>query len=124
MTDYIRLNEMVFYGYHGVLPEEQTLGQRFVVDVELATDLRAAGTSDDLDRTVNYAAVYASVREIVTGPPKRLIEAVAEQIAATILADHPAVERIVVRLRKPEVPIAGSVLGSAEVAIERDRVPR
>ncbi len=121
VTDRIRLNEMVFYGYHGVLPEERALGQRFVVDVEMTTDLRAAGETDDLTQTVNYAAVYAAVREIVTGPPRQLIEAVAEAIAARILADHAAVERVVVRLRKPEVPIAGSVLGSAEVQIERAR---
>jgi dihydroneopterin aldolase len=121
MTDRIRLNEMVFYGYHGVLPEEQALGQRFVVDVELVTDLRAAGVSDDLEQTVNYAAVYTAVRDIVTGPPRKLIEAVAEQIAARILADHAAVERVRVRVRKPAVPIAGSVLGSAEVQIERTR---
>ncbi len=121
MTDRIRLNEMVFYGYHGVLPEEQALGQRFVVDVELVTALMAAGMSDDLRQTVNYAAVYATVRDIVTGPPRKLIEAVAEQIAAQILADHGAVERVRVRVRKPAVPIAGAVLGSAEVEIERTR---
>jgi dihydroneopterin aldolase len=121
MTDCIRLNEMVFYGHHGVLPEEQALGQRFVVDVELVTDLRKAGATDNLDETVNYSAVYAAVRDIVTGPPLHLIEAVAERIAARILADHAAVERVSVRVRKPAVPIAGAVLGSAEVGIERDR---
>jgi dihydroneopterin aldolase len=121
MPDRIRLNEMVFYGYHGVLAEEQALGQRFVVDVELETDLRAAGESDDLTRTVNYAAVYATVKEIVTGPPHKLIEAVAERIATRILAEHPGVERLQVRVRKPAVPIAGAMLASAEVAIERIR---
>ncbi len=121
MSDRIRLNEMVFYGYHGVLPEEQSLGQRFIVDVEIVTDLRPAGATDDLEQTVNYAAVYATVRDIVTGPPCKLIEALAERIAARILADHPAVERVGVRVRKPAVPIAGAMLASAEVRIERAR---
>jgi dihydroneopterin aldolase len=103
MTDYIRLNEMVFYGYHGVLAEEQTLGQRFVVDVEMVTDLRPAGISDELTQTVNYAAVYATVRDIATA----------------VLADHPTIERLTVRVRKPSVPIGGAVLASAEVVIER-----
>ena len=119
MTDYIRLNEMVFYGYHGVLAEEQALGQRFVVDVEMVTDLRPAGLSDELTQTVNYAAVYATIRDIVTGPPRRLIEAVAESIATAVLADHPTIERLTVRVRKPSVPIGGAVLASAEVVIER-----
>jgi len=119
--DEIRLNDMVFYGYHGVLPEEQKLGQRFVVSVELRVDLRAAGESDDLTRTVNYSEVYAAVRDVVTGPPCKLIETVAERIAARVLSAHPDVESLTVAVKKPEVPIPGSVLDSAEVYIERER---
>ena len=119
--DRIRLNEMVFYGYHGVLPEERTLGQRFVVSVELHLDLKDAGLTDDLDRTVNYSEVYAAVREVVAGPPFRLIETVAERIAARLLADHPSVTFVSVSVNKPAPPIAGAVLGSAEVYIERRR---
>lgn len=121
LMDRIRLNGMVFYGYHGVLPEERALGQRFVVDVEVFTDLRRAGASDDLADTINYSQVYATAREIVTGPARQLIEAVAEHIATRVLAEHTAAERVVVRIRKPEVPIPGSVLASSEVRIERER---
>ncbi len=119
--DRIRLNGMVFYGYHGVLPEERALGQRFIVDVEVFTDLRSAGASDDIADTINYSQVYATAREIVTGPACQLIEAVAERIAARVLAEHTPAERVVVRIRKPEVPIPGSVLASSEVRIERER---
>ncbi|MEA2641940.1 MAG: 7,8-dihydroneopterin aldolase/epimerase/oxygenase [Chloroflexota bacterium] len=121
VSDRIRLNEMVFYGYHGVLDAERTLGQRFVVDVEMQLDLAPAGRSDDLDRTVNYAQVYETVREVLTGPPRRLIEAVAETIATRVLDEHALVGQVTVRIRKPEVPIPGSVLGSSEVWIERSR---
>jgi len=112
---------MVFYGYHGVLPEERRLGQRFLVTVELRVDLREAGRTDDLTKTVNYSEAYSVIREIVTGPPHQLIEAVAEQIAKQLLSTHGSIESIAVAIRKPEVPIAGSVLGSAEVRIERSR---
>jgi|SRR5581483_2464688 len=121
MTDRIRLNEMVFYGYHGVLEAERQLGQRFVVDVEMHLDLASAGQTDDLKQTVNYASVFDLVREIVTGPPRMLIEAVAESVAARILAEHALVQRVEVRIRKPAVPIPGSVLASSEVWIERHR---
>lgn len=124
MTDHIRLNDMVFYGYHGVLPEERTLGQRFIVSIDLCVDLRAAGQADDLTLTVNYAEVYASARDIVTGPTCQLIETVAERISERILTDHALVESLTVRIRKPEVPIAGSVLGSSEIWIERVREGR
>lgn len=121
MADRIRLNDMVFYGYHGVLAEERALGQRFVVGVEIRTDLRGAGLSDDLSRTVNYAEVYLAVQEIVSGPPCHLIEAVAERIASRLLMDHPLAQSVAVRVRKPDVPIPGAVLGGAEVWIERER---
>jgi dihydroneopterin aldolase len=121
MVDLIRLHEMVFYGYHGALPEERALGQRFIVDVELRADLRAAGLTDDLRQTVDYGAVYGAVREVVTGAACNLIETVAERVAARILADYSRVESVVIRIRKPAAPIRGSILGSAEVCIERSR---
>ncbi len=118
--DRIRLCAMEFYGYHGALPAERDLGQRFVIDVEMALDLRPAGESDDLRRTVSYADVYDDVRAIVEGPACHLIEAVAERIAARVLAAHAVVEEVRVRVRKPEVPIRG-VLDAAEVEIVRCR---
>lgn len=106
--DYIHLNEMAFYGYHGVLPEETKLGQRFGLTVSLATDLSVAGRTDDLDKTVNYAEVYDICRGIAEGEPIKLIEAVAEKIASAILSNYPEkVSGVRVVLVKPDPPIAG-----------------
>jgi len=121
MTDLIRLTDLVFYGHHGVLPEERMLGQRFVVDVEVRLDLSKPAATDDLDHTVNYAEIYRAVGEIVTGPPCNLIEAVAGRIAERVLAEHPLVHSVLVRVRKPQVPIDGMTQGSSEVVIERTR---
>lgn len=118
--DAILLEGMQFYAFHGVNPEEQVLGQRFLVDIELATDLQDGGRSDDINQTVSYSAVYRRVREIVTGPPRQLIEAVAEDIAMSLLREFP-VELLVVSVRKPEVPIRDSVLEAAGVRIVRGR---
>ena len=112
---------MRFYAYHGVNPEERALGQRFTVDVTLAADLRRAGRSDDLGDTVSYSAVYKLVRGIVEGEPRQLIEAVAEEIAAEILTNFPPVQRVSVTVRKPEVPMKGSMLDAAGVRITRSR---
>ena len=121
MTDLIRLTDLVFYGHHGVLPEERLLGQRFVVDVEVRLDLSKPAATDDLDHTVNYAEIYRAVGEIVTGPPCNLIEALAGRIAERVLAEHPLVHSVLVRVRKPQVPIDGMTQGSSEVVIERTR---
>lgn len=104
--DRILLSGMEFYGYHGVLRQEQELGQKFIVDVELELDLKKAGVADNPAETISYADVYEVVRQVVTGPPSQLIEAVAEQVAAGILID-PRVYRVTVRVKKPQAPIAG-----------------
>lgn len=106
--DYIHLNEMAFYGYHGALSEETRLGQRFRLTVSLATNLSVAGKTDDLDKTVNYAEVYEICRDIVEGEPVKLIEVVAERVAGAILKEYPEkVSGVRVMLVKPDPPIAG-----------------
>ena len=119
-TDWIHLEGMAFYGYHGVDPAEQQLGQRFIVDLAVAYDLRRAGETDDLQDTVSYAQLYRLTRDIVEGPSYQLLEAVAARIAATVL-DRTPVVAVRVRLRKPEVPIKGSILAAAAVEITRWR---
>ncbi len=120
MTDWIRLEGMVFYGFHGLNQEERALGQRFLVDLEVALDLGVAGRSDSLADTVNYAALFRTVRGVVEGPPKNLIEAVAEEIAQRILDSFPVAE-VIVQVHKPGVAIKGSILESASVEIQRER---
>jgi dihydroneopterin aldolase len=104
MMDKIKLSRMQFYGYHGVFPEENKLGQRFFVDVELSLDLAAAGRTDDLSQTVNYAEVYERIRRIVEGQPFRLIEALAEKIASDLLHQYTRVNDVAVRVVKPHPP--------------------
>ncbi|KXH86805.1 dihydroneopterin aldolase [Sporosarcina sp. HYO08] len=106
--DYIHVNDMAFYGYHGVLPEETKLGQRFRVTVSLAVDLSEAGKTDDLQFTVNYAEVYQICQSIVEGEPVKLIETLAESIAQRILqAFEDKVIGVRVVLIKPDPPIPG-----------------
>ena len=121
MADRIRLNDMIFYGHHGTLPEERALGQRFVVDLEVEADLQQAGETDDLTATVNYSELYSAARDVVTGPACNLIEAVAERIASRVLREQAAARSVRVCVRKPGVPIPESVLGSSEVCIHRRR---
>ncbi len=118
--DRVFLDGMVFYGYHGVNPEEQTLGQRFVVDLWVEFDLQQAGRSDALDDTVNYSRLFEVVRGVVEGPPRKLLEAVAEEIAQGILSAFPVTE-VGVTLRKPGVAIKGSIMAAAGVEMTRRR---
>ncbi|MFD1708263.1 dihydroneopterin aldolase [Siminovitchia sediminis] len=118
--DKIYINEMEFYGNHGVFPEENILGQRFRVTVVLETDLRAAGRTDDLDQTVNYADIYALCKEIVEGKQFNLVETVAENTAGQILSHFEQVEKVHVKVVKPNPPIKG-IYDSVAVEIMRSR---
>ncbi len=120
-SDEVFLEGLRFYGYHGVNPEERALGQRFVVDVHLAADLGRPGRSDDLGDTVSYSAVAKRVRAIVEGPPRQLLEAVAEEIATALLAEHPSVGSVTVTLRKPEAALKGIIMEAAGVRVRRSR---
>lgn len=120
-SDRILLEGMIFFGYHGTLAPENELGQRFVVDVDLHCDLRAAGRSDDLFQTVDYSQVYEQVRAIVEGPPVKLTETVAERIAAAILDVHALVEAVRVKVTKPNVRLGTTVLNGSAVEILRQR---
>lgn len=118
--DKISVNQMAFYGYHGVFPEETKLGQRFVVDLEVSCDLKEAGVSDDLSYSINYAELYTLSREIVEGKPFQLIEAVAENIASTVLAKFSRVLEVRVKVIKPDPPIPGNY-HSVSVEMTRSR---
>ena len=119
--DRILLEGMVFHGRHGVLPAERELGQPFVVDVELRLDLRAAGLSDDLSKTVDYGEVHRLARQVVEGEPAGLTETVAERIANATLEEHPLVEAVRVKVKKPHVRLGDTVLAGSAVEILRRR---
>lgn len=120
--DEVFLQGMRFYGRHGVLPEEQTHGQQFVVHVRLRVDLQAAAQSDRVSDTVDYSAVYQVVRERVEGAPVKLLERLGGLIAADILLHWPKVEEVRVQVEKPGAPIAG-VLETVGVTITQARRP-
>jgi len=105
---------------HGVLPHEREVPQPFEVDVEMGLDLRAAGESDDLDDTVNYAEVYDVVSTVLTVARKYLIEAIAEKIADDLLRDFDSLRWVRVTVHKPTAPIDG-IFSDVGVTILRRR---
>ena len=118
--DRIFLRGMRFMACHGILPHEREVPQPFEVDVEMGLDLRAAGESDDLDDTVNYAKVYDVVSTVLTVTRKYLIEALAEEIADDLLRDFDALRWVRVTVHKPSAPIDG-IFSDVGVTILRHR---
>jgi len=118
--DRITLKGMAFYGYHGVLPEEKSLGQRFLIDVTVWLDLRQATAADSLQAGIDYTAIYHIVKDMVHGKRCNLIETLAERIAAAVLQGLSQIDQVAVVVSKPEAPIPGVLAGvTAEVTRRR-----
>jgi len=115
--DKIRLKKMVFAACHGVEPHEKNVPARIEVDLEVETDLRTAGHTDDLNETVDYSRLYGAVARIVTGTSRNLLESLAEEIAACVLRTE-GCRATTVTVRKLNPPVGG-VCDSAEVEVRR-----
>jgi len=104
MADRITLTGLQILGYHGVLAREKQDGQTFVVDITLWLELSRAAATDDLYATVHYGELAQLAADIVSGPPRDLIEAVAGEIADTVMDVYP-VHAVEVTVHKPAAPI-------------------
>jgi len=104
LPDKIILRGVRFHGYHGVSETEHQLGQKYEVDVELVCNLSAAGRTDELVHTVDYAQVVDLIVSIGTGRSFQLIEALAETSASRILDRFP-VDEVQITVKKLSPPI-------------------
>lgn len=120
MSDVIALRGLAVEACHGVLPQEKTTRQPFLIDIDLEVDLSRAGASDDLADTVSYAEVAHRAVAVLAGDPVDLIEHLAERVAGACLATSGLVESVAVTVHKPQAPIG---LPFADVAVTR-RVAR
>ncbi len=118
--DCIRIVDLEIFANHGVFPEETALGQKFLLTLELTADLAPAGRSDDLADSIDYGAVCHLADRVMRETPCKLIERAAERVASAILAEFPAVEHVLVELKKPWAPI-GLPVAYASVVISRSR---
>lgn len=111
MKTILRLHNLNFYAYHGVLPHEKEIGNEFVVNIELEADLAKACQSDNLADTINYAQIYEIVKKEMT-LPSQLIEHVAHRIYVAIKHQFPQITHLEIRLLKRNPPINGNVEAS------------
>jgi 7,8-dihydroneopterin aldolase/epimerase/oxygenase len=119
MSDTISLHGLRVRGFHGVLPEERSVGQLFVADVSLEMDTAAAAAADDLDLTVDYSDLAHRLAEVIAGEPVSLIETLAQRLADVCLA-HSMVDAAEITVHKPDAPV-GLPVSDVLVRIRRER---
>lgn len=117
MSVTVELSGLAIEGRHGVEEEERARPQPFLYDVRV--DVSDAVLSDRVEDTVDYREVVRLIREVSDGRQFRLLEAMAAAVADALLASF-AVERVRVRVRKPEVRLAAPVEWTAAI-VERRR---
>lgn len=116
--DRITIRNLVVFAKHGVFPEENVLGQKFVISAVLYTSIRKAGLTDELAFSVNYGEVSHFMESFVAGHTWKLLESVAENLARALLLTFPQVEQVDLEIQKPWAPI-GLPLDTVSVAVSR-----
>jgi dihydroneopterin aldolase len=112
----IRMKNCAFFARHGVLDEEERLGQRFYVDADLTVDPGRALVEDSIEDTVNYGIAFTVIEKIITGQRRFLIEALALEVARALTQRFPQIKKAEITVRKPNAPVPG-VLDYVEVTV-------
>lgn len=118
--DFIFIGGLAVHAYHGVMEHEATVGQTFLIDLELGIDLLEASRSDKIASTVSYDEVVGCACKAFSARPFRLVEAAAGAVADAILVRFPRVESVRVTVHKPHAPIPAT-FADVGVSILRER---
>lgn len=113
----IALEGMEFFAFHGFYDEEQKIGNKYGVDLNIQTDLHAAAASDNLGETVNYERLYLLVLKEMA-QPARLLEHLGYRIIEGIIQEFPFVQQVQVSVSKFNPPLGG-ICHKAKVTLER-----
>ena len=116
--DKIEIKELEVFANHGVYPEENVLGQKFVISVTLFTSTRQAGVTDDLSASINYGEVSHMITDFTRKHTFKLLEALAENLAEMLLCTLKGLEMVTLKIEKPWAPV-GLPLKTVSVEITR-----
>ena len=116
--DKIFIKKLEVFAKHGVFPEENVLGQKFLISAVLHTDVREAGKTDDLTKSIHYGEVSCMMKEHLEGHTYCLLERAVETLARKMLLEIPGLQEVELELEKPWAPI-GLPLETVSVAIRR-----
>ena len=105
----IIIEEMEFYAFHGHYQEEQIVGNRFLVDLEMEADLREAANSDNLSDAVNYQRAYQIIKNEMRRTKSNLLENIGKRILDALFAKMEGIKKATIRIRKLNPPMGGPI---------------
>lgn len=115
----ISMRRVRFYAYHGVAPQERTVGSEFYVTLSVEANLATAATTDRVEDTVSYADLHAALAEEMA-VPANLLEHLAARMARRIFNDFARVDALCISIEKVNPPM-GADLDTAEVTLRCTR---
>ncbi|MDH5230332.1 MAG: dihydroneopterin aldolase [Gammaproteobacteria bacterium] len=116
--DIIFLSDLRVETVIGIYDWERRVRQVVSIDLEMATDIAKAASSDHIDDTLNYKAVAKRIIAFVEESQFQLVETLAERIAQ-IVREEFSVPWVRLRISKP-----GAVRGSKNVGVLIERGAR
>ena len=119
-TERVFVENLGIHGFHGLIPAEQTLGQKFYADIECLV-ARTELPSDKMRDAVDYGKLCDLAHDISASGPFNLVETLAERIGLGVMETFPLVKSVSVRIRKPKAPIRHFLDNvGVEITLERD----
>ena len=113
----IQIENMEFYSFHGHFKEEQIVGNKFIVDLTVETDMKAPAESDNLRDAVDYQRLYQIIK-LQMGKKSHLLENIAGRIIDAIYTEMQGITRVTVKVHKMNPPMGGKI-GSVSVVMSR-----
>ncbi|MBQ4247288.1 MAG: dihydroneopterin aldolase, partial [Ruminococcus sp.] len=103
--DVIKIKDLEIFSNHGVLKEENVLGQKFLISADIYLDTQKAGSTDDISDSVDYSQICHLIKKIMESNTFKLIETAAEKLSHDILSHYSRINRVVLEVKKPWAPI-------------------
>lgn len=113
----IQIENMEFYAFHGHFKEERIVGNKFIVDLTIETDMKVPAESDNLKDAVNYQRVYEIVKAQME-MKSYLLEHIAGRIIDAVYSEMKGIEKITVKVSKMNPPMGGKI-GAVSVILSR-----
>jgi dihydroneopterin aldolase len=113
----IDIEGMEFYAFHGHFKEEQIVGNKFLIDVTLETDMEMPMESDNLKDAVNYQRAYEIVKQEMQ-KKSHLLEHIAGRILNALYTEMEEIKKVTVKVSKVNPPVGGRV-NSVSVVVSR-----
>ena len=114
----IQIENMEFYAFHGHYREEQIVGNKFLVDLSIDSDIAAPAASDNLKDAINYQHAYKLVKEEMEKKSK-LLENIAKRIVDVIYDNFDGVRKVTVKVSKMNPPMGGGRIEKVSVTLSR-----